>query len=74
VSQALMSYVTAIHEVELAAAALHMAELRLSDEESGAIAVNRAQDALALAAKRLALAVDELPLSRQPIGWKKVAP
>lgn len=73
-SQALMDYVTARHEVETAAAALHLAELQLSDDDSAAVAVNKAQDDLARAAKRLTLAVDELPLSRQPIGWNKVTP
>lgn len=73
-SQALMDYICAIREVEVAAATLHLAELNLSDNESGAVAVNRAQDALSVAARKLALAVDGLPLSRQPIGWNKVTP
>jgi hypothetical protein len=68
-SQALMDYVTAMHEVEVAAAQLHFAELQLSDEHSSVLAVNEAQDAIALAAKRLSRAVDELPTGRQPNGW-----
>lgn len=73
-SQALMEYVTALHEVEVAAATLHLAELRLSDDNSAAVAVNRAQDDLAVAAKKLTLATDGLPLSRQPVGWNQVTP
>ena len=73
-SQALADYVTALHEVEVAAATLHLAELQLSDDNSAAVAVNRAQDALAVAAKRLTLATDGLPLSRRPIGWNEVTP
>ena len=68
-SQALMDYVTAMHEVETAAARLHLAELQLSDEHSSVLAVNEAQDAIALAAKRLSRAVSELPAGRQPKGW-----
>jgi hypothetical protein len=72
-SQALMDYVCALREVEVAAAALHLAELHLSDDDSAAVAVNKAQGDLARAARKLTLAVDELPLSRQPIGWNEVA-
>ena len=68
-SQQLMDYVTARHEVEVAAANLHLAELSLSDEHSSAVAVNAAQDELAVAARRLARAVDGLPLGRRPKGW-----
>lgn len=71
-SQALADYVSTLHEVEIAAATLHLAELNLSDTQSGAVDVNRAQDALAVAAKKLTLATDRLPLSRQPIGWNQV--
>jgi hypothetical protein len=73
-SQALMDYVCAVRDVEVAAATLHLAELHLSDEESAAVAVNKAQDALAIAAKKLTLAVDELPLGRQPAGWNEATP
>jgi hypothetical protein len=72
-SQALMDYVTALRDVEVAAAALHLAELHLSDDDSAAVAVNKAQDDLARASRKLTLAVDELPLSRQPAGWNEVA-
>ena len=68
-SQALMDYVTAMHEVERAATRLHLAELNLSDEHSSALEVNDARDALALAARDLARAVDSLPLNRRPKGW-----
>ena len=72
-SQALMDYVTARHDVEVAAVRLHLAELSLSDEHSSALAVNQAQDALAVAARRFTRAVDELPLNRQPVGWNEAA-
>lgn len=68
-SQALMDYVAARHDVEVAAARLRLAELSLSDEKSSALAVNEAQDGLAVAARKLARAVDGLPLDRQPKGW-----
>jgi hypothetical protein len=69
VSQTLMDYVTAMHDVERAVTELRLAELNLSDEHSSALAVNQAQDKVALASRRLARAVDALPLNRQPIGW-----
>jgi hypothetical protein len=69
VSQALLDYLTARHDVETVAAELHLAGLRLADENASALAVNKAQDALAFAARRLACAVDALPLDRQPKGW-----
>jgi hypothetical protein len=69
VSQQLADYVTALHEVERAAARLHLAELELADDHASALAVNEAQDALSLAARDLARAVDELPPQRQPKGW-----
>ncbi len=68
-SQALMDYVTAMHEVERAVTELRLAELNLSDEHSSALAVNQAQDKVALMSRRLTRAVDSLPLNRQPIGW-----
>jgi hypothetical protein len=68
-SQQLMDYVSALHEIERAAARLHVAELDLSDERSSALAVNQAQDAVAIGAKKLARAVDELPMGRKPKGW-----
>ena len=68
-SHALMDYVTALHEVERAAARLHLADLNLSDEHSSALAVDEAKDALCLAARNLARAVDELPIDRRPKGW-----
>jgi hypothetical protein len=73
-SRVLMEHVTARHEVETAAAELHVAGLRLSDENASALAVNKAQDALAFAARRLARAVDALPLERQPRGWAETSP
>jgi hypothetical protein len=68
-SQALMDYVTAMHDIERAVTELRLAELGLSDEHSSALAVNKAQDDVARAAQRLTRAVDSLPLNRQPIGW-----
>ena len=68
-SQALMDYVTSMHDIERAVTELRLAELNLSDEHSSALAVNQAQDKVAVAARRLARAVDSLPLNRQPIGW-----
>ena len=68
-SQALMDYVTAMHDMERAVTELRLAELNLSDEHSSALAVNEAQDKVALVARRLTVAVDGLPLNRQPIGW-----
>ena len=67
-SQALMDYVTAIHEVEVAAVALHLAELQLSDEHSSVLAVNEA-DAISLAARSLSRAVGDLPGNGRPKGW-----
>jgi hypothetical protein len=64
-----MDYVTAMHEVERAVTELRLAELNLSDEHSSALAVNQAQDKVALTSRRLTRAVDSLPLNRQPIGW-----
>ena len=68
-SQQLMDYVTARHEMEVAAARLRLAELQLSDEHSSALAVNEAEDGLSLAARRLTRATDELPPERRPKGW-----
>jgi hypothetical protein len=68
-SQALADYVTALCDVELAAARLHVATLNLADDHSSALAVNQAQDELAIAARKLARAVDALPMERRPKGW-----
>jgi hypothetical protein len=68
-TQALMDYVTAMHDVETAVTELRLAELALSDDHSSALAVNQAQDSVAVAAKRLTRAVDELPAQRKPKGW-----
>jgi hypothetical protein len=69
VSQALMDYVTSLHDVERAVTELRLAELNLSDDHSSALAVNKAQDDVARASRRLTRAVDSLPLNRQPVGW-----
>lgn len=69
-SQALMDYVSAQHDLERAVTELRLAELNLSDEHSSALAVNKAQDDVARAARRLTRAVDALPLNRQPVGWR----
>ena len=68
-SQALMDYVTSLHDVERAVTELRLAELNLCDEHSSALAVNEAQDKVALAAQRLTRAIDSLPANRQPKGW-----
>jgi hypothetical protein len=70
-SQQLMDYVSALHEMELAAATLRVAELSLADDHSSALAVNKAQDALVLAARNLTLAVEALPMERRPKGWNE---
>jgi len=64
-----MDYVTALHDIERAVTELRLAELNLSDEHSSALAVNEAEDAVALAAKRLTRAIDGLPVGRRPKGW-----
>jgi len=64
-----MDFIAARHEVEASAARLHLAELSLSDDPASAVAVNEAQDALAVAARKLARAVDGLPMERRPKGW-----
>ena len=68
-SQALMDYVTALHDVERAVTELRLAELNLSDVHSSVLALNEAQDEVALAAQRLTKAIDALPVNRQPKGW-----
>jgi hypothetical protein len=68
-SQILMDYVAAMHDVERASVKIRLAELQLSDNHSSALAVNKAQDELALAARRLARAVDALPMDRRPKEW-----
>ena len=68
-SQALMDYVTALHDVERAVTELRLAELNLSDMHSSVLALNEAQDKVALAAQRLTKAIDALPVNRQPKGW-----
>ena len=69
-SQILMDYVTALHDLERAVTELRLAELNLSDEHSSALAVNEAQDKVALVARRLTVAVDALPANRQPKEWR----
>lgn len=68
-SQALMDYVTGLHDVERAVTELRLAELNLCDEHSSALAVNEAQDKVALAAQRLTRAIGSLPPERRPKGW-----
>lgn len=68
-SQALMDFVSARHDIAVAATKLHLAELSLSGETASVLAVNEAEDEMALAARRLTRAIDELPPGRQPKGW-----
>jgi len=64
-----MDFVSARHDIAVAAAKLHVAELNLSDETASALAVGEAEDEMALAARRLTRAIDGLPPERQPKGW-----
>lgn len=64
-----MDYVSAQHDLERAVTELRLAELNLSDEHSSALAVNEAQDKVALAAQRLTRAIGLLPPERRPKGW-----
>jgi len=64
-----MDYVTALQDVERGVTELRLAELNLCDEHSSVLAVNEAQDKVALAAQRLTKAIDALPPNRQPKGW-----
>lgn len=68
-SQALMDYVTARHDLEVAVTELRLAELNLCDEHSSALTVNVAEDKVALAAQRLTRAIGSLPPERRPKGW-----
>ena len=70
-SQELMDYVSAFHDVELAVARLRVADLSLADMNASVIAVNQAQDAVTVAARKLTRAAEALPLERQGHirGW-----
>lgn len=70
-SQALMDYVTARHEVFLAVLEMLTAEQRLSDEYSSVLDVTSAQDKAQRAARTLTEAVDALPAGRRPVGWSE---
>jgi len=70
-SEALADYVAAFHDIELAVARLRVADLGLADMNASVIAVNQAQDAVTVAARKLTRAAEALPLERQGHirGW-----
>jgi hypothetical protein len=76
VSKALEDYFTAlkqvrlrIHETAIAGHRTAMAELHLDEDTASVTALTDEEKGLALAARDLARAVDELPGERQPKGW-----
>jgi hypothetical protein len=71
VSQALMDYVTARHEVITAVLEMLTAEYQLSDEYSSILSLTAAQTEVEVAARRLAEATDGLDRLRRPTGWHK---
>ena len=68
-SQALMDYVTARHEVLIAVLKMLTAEQQLSDEHSSVLAVTDAEAEAQDAARKFTAAVDALPRDRRPVGW-----
>ena len=70
-SEALADYVAAFHDIELAVARLRVADLGLADMNASVIAVNQAQDAVTVAARKLTRAAEALPMERQGHirGW-----
>jgi hypothetical protein len=44
-------------------------ERRLSDDDTAMVALTEAEDRLAIAARTLTRAVNDLPAGRQPKGW-----
>ena len=70
-SEQLADYVAAFHDIELAVARLRVADLGLADPNSSVIAVNQAQDAVTVAARKLTRAAEALPVERQGRirGW-----
>ncbi len=70
-SDILADYHDSLRKTELAAVELFRAELMLDGKASSVKAVNKAEEALAAAARDLAQAVDRLPRQRQPKGWIK---
>jgi len=68
-TQALMDWVSARHDAILAVLETLTAEHHLSDEHSSALAVTAAERGMDYAARRLAQAMDGLPLDRKPAGW-----
>jgi len=75
-SEQLADYVSAFHEVELAVARLRVADLNLADMNASVIAVNLAQDAVTVAARKLTRAAEALPVERQGRikGWVERTP
>jgi hypothetical protein len=70
-SQALMDYVTARHEVITAVLEMLTAEYQLSDEYSSVLTLTAAQAKVEVAAGRLAEATDGLDRLRRPVGWDR---
>ena len=75
-STILEDYVNARHDVELAVARLHVADLSLAGPHASAIEVNQAEDAVTVAARKLTRAAEALPMERQRQirGWVEPAP
>lgn len=68
-SQALMDYVSAIHDVLAGGLAVLSAEHQLSDEDASTLVLLAAETSLDEAAGRLTDAVDGLDRDRRPVGW-----
>ena len=68
-TRALMDYTSARHTAILAVLETLTAEHRLSDEHASALAVTAAERGMDFTARRLAQAMDGLPLDRKPAGW-----
>jgi hypothetical protein len=68
-SAALEGYIKGLRKVETASLVLLAAELNLDDETASIATLKTAEDSLALAARDLARAVDELPMDKRPQGW-----
>jgi hypothetical protein len=75
-STALQDYFTALRrfrirlaEAQIQACKTAIAELSMPEDEGSVAALSTTETALSFAAKRLVLAVDELPPERRPKGW-----
>jgi hypothetical protein len=58
-----------IHELAIAGHVTEIAELHLDEDTASVTDLSDSEKALALAARELARAVDELPRERRPSGW-----